>query len=87
MHPWYHIKLNAKLIHAIALTSCHVHADRVDGVVSTRRCLVLVHADGILGLVEQALVAGRLVGVLLAGDLVLEGLAGGLLAVGNGITR
>lgn len=51
-----------------------------------RHCLVLVHADGILGLVEHRLVAVGAVGVLLAGDLVLKGLAGGLLAVGNDVT-
>lgn len=41
-------------------------------------CLLLVHADSVLGLVEHRVVA---VGVLLAAHLVLGRLGGGLLAV------
>jgi len=44
---------------------------------------LLLHAHGALGLVEHGLVAGV---ILAAGSLVLEGLAGGLLAVGDGVT-
>lgn len=44
---------------------------------------LLLHADGTLGLVEHGLVAGV---ILAARSLVLEGLAGGLLAVGDGVT-
>ena len=44
---------------------------------------LFLHADGALGLVEHRLV---LVGVLLAGSLVGEGLAGALLRVRNNVT-
>lgn len=55
----------------------------------TREVLLLVQADGVLGLVKQRLVGsaggagGRGVGVLLAGELVGGGLGGGLLGVGD----
>lgn len=49
------------------------------------RTLFLVHADGVLGLVDQRLAATR-VGVLLARSLVLHGLASGLLGVGDDVT-
>ena len=45
--------------------------------------LLLVEADGVLGLVKQAVVGGA---VLLAGSLVGERLAGGLLAVRDDVT-
>ena len=53
---------------------------------------LLLHADGVLGLVEEGLVAGggrgagrRGMGVLLARDLVGGGLGGGLLGVRDGV--
>lgn len=57
---------------------------RLVRVVGMVLALLLVHADGVLGLVEQRLVG--LVGVGLARDLVGRGLGGGLLGVGNGVT-
>ena len=48
---------------------------------------LFVHAEGTLGLVEHGVLAWvGLVAVLLAACLVLEGLAGGLLAVWDGLT-
>lgn len=62
---------------------CVVLRVLVVGVVGVVRALLLVHADGVLGLVHHALATG--VGVLLAGSLVLHGLSGGLLGVGDDV--
>lgn len=69
-----------------AVVFVHVRAVGVTGEI-----LLLVQADGVLGLVEDGLVTGGGgaggggVGVLLAGELVGGGLGGGLLRVRDGV--
>lgn len=49
---------------------------------------LFVHAEGVLGLVKEGLATSAAgVGVLLAGHLVGHLLAGGLLGVGDGVTE